>query len=55
VPSTAAWPATDVLRGLTRTAFAQAAGAIMGDVNDVHPFREGNGRTQLYFLEQLAA
>lgn len=26
----------------------------MGDVNYVHPFREGNGRTQLYFLEQLA-
>jgi cell filamentation protein len=42
------------LRGLTRTAFAKAAGAIMGDVNYVHPFREGNGRTQLYYLEQLA-
>ena len=26
----------------------------MGDVNDVHPFREGNGRTQLYYLEQPA-
>ena len=26
----------------------------MGDVNDVHPFREGNGGTQLYYLEQPA-
>jgi len=42
------------LRGLDRSAFAAAAGGIMGDVNYVHPFREGNGRTQLYYLEQLA-
>lgn len=27
----------------------------MGDVNYVHPFREGNGRTQLFYFEQLAA
>lgn len=26
----------------------------MGDVNYVHPFREGNGRAQLFYLEQLA-
>jgi cell filamentation protein len=43
------------LQGLTRAAFAQAAGQIMGDVNYVHPFREGNGRTQLQYLDQLAA
>lgn len=42
------------LRGLNPDAFAAAAGAIMGDVNYVHPFREGNGRTQLLYLEQLA-
>jgi cell filamentation protein len=24
-------------------------------VNDVHPFRDGNGRTQFVYLEQLAA
>ena len=41
------------LRGLTRTAFAKAVGAIMGDVNYMHPFREGNGRTQLCYLEPL--
>ncbi len=42
------------LRGLNRARFADAAGVIMGDVNHVHPFREGNGRTQLLYLEQLA-
>lgn len=42
------------LRGLRWTDFATAAGQIMGDVNYVHPFREGNGRTQLFYLAQLA-
>lgn len=35
-------------------AFAEGAGPVMGDVNHVHPFREGNGRTQLQYLKQLA-
>jgi cell filamentation protein len=43
------------LRGLTKRDFATQAGKIIGDVNYVHPFRDGNGRTQLYYLEQLAA
>ncbi len=42
------------LRGLTPKAFAEKAGVIIGDVNHAHPFREGNGRTQLEFLRQLA-
>jgi cell filamentation protein len=42
------------LRGLGRAEFAAAAGRIMGDVNYVHPFREGNGRAQLFYLERLA-
>ena len=42
------------LRGLEPSSFAEKAGVIMGDVNYVHPFREGNGRTQLQYLEQLA-
>jgi cell filamentation protein len=45
----------DFLRGLGHDEFAGAAGKIIGDVNYVHPLREGNGRTQLLFLEQLAA
>ena len=35
--------------------FAQGAGTVPGDVNHVHPFREGNGRRQLQYLKQLAA
>ena len=42
-------------RTATSSSFAEAAGPILGDVNHVHPFREGNGRVQLQYLEQLAA
>lgn len=45
----------DYLRKLSATEFAEAAARIIGDVNYVHPFREGNGRTQLQYLQQLAA
>jgi cell filamentation protein len=44
----------DYFRGTTATAFAAEAGRIIGDVNHVHPFREGNGRTQLLYLQQLS-
>ncbi len=44
----------DFLRGMTPGAFADAVGPILGDVNYVHPFRDGNGRAQLQYLEQLA-
>lgn len=46
--------ARKMLVGLDRMAFADEAAKIIGDVNYVHPFREGNGRTQLQYLEQLA-
>jgi len=42
------------LKGLSSDQFAEKAGEIIGDVNYVHPFREGNGRTQLEYLRQLA-
>lgn len=42
------------LTGLDAETFAREAGQIMGDVNYVHPFREGNGRAQLVYLRQLA-
>jgi cell filamentation protein len=45
---------SDYLRGLPRSNFAREAGKIIGDVNYVHPFREGNGRTQALYLQQLA-
>ena len=41
----------DDLRGLTAAGFAAAAGEIMGDVNYVHPFRDGNGRVQTLYLQ----
>lgn len=41
------------LQGLSKEDFARKAGEIIGDVNYVHPFREGNGRTQLQYLKQL--
>ena len=43
------------LRGLGVAEFARQAGGIIGDVNYVHPFREGNGRAQAQYLKQLAA
>ena len=44
----------DYLRNLDVETFARKAGEIIGDVNYAHPFREGNGRTQLEYLRQLA-
>jgi cell filamentation protein len=43
------------LRTLGPDGFAQQAGVIIGDVNYIHPFREGNGRAQAQYLKQLAA
>jgi cell filamentation protein len=40
--------------GTNPEAFSREAGAIIGDLNYVHPFREGNGRTQLQYLRLLA-
>ncbi len=41
------------LQGLNKSEFAHKAGVIIGDVNFVHPFRDGNGRTQLQYLKQF--
>ncbi|OYW59746.1 MAG: cell division protein [Bosea sp. 12-68-7] len=46
--------AAGYLRNLSARAFADKAGEIIGDINYVHPFREGNGRTQTLYLEALA-
>ncbi len=45
---------SNFLKGLSVPEFAKEAGKIIGDVNYVHPFREGNGRTQFQYLKQLA-
>ena len=43
------------LTGLSGDEFAAQAGIIIGDLNYLHPFREGNGRAQTQYLKQLAA
>ncbi|WP_263350000.1 Fic/DOC family protein [Acidicapsa acidisoli] len=45
----------DFLRNMNVWEFSDRAAQIIGDINHAHPFREGNGRTQLEFLEQLGA
>lgn len=42
------------LKNMSQDAFAEKAAEIIGDINHIHPFREGNGRTQLQYLKQLA-
>ncbi|WP_208348993.1 Fic/DOC family protein [Pseudaestuariivita rosea] len=46
--------ASNYLQGTSPEAFAQQAGELIGDLNHAHPFREGNGRTQMQYLKQLA-
>lgn len=43
------------LRDLPRQEFVIRLAALYGDLNVLHPFREGNGRTQRAFLTQLGA
>jgi cell filamentation protein len=43
------------LRGLSREDFAGDAAAFLSTLNAIHPFREGNGRTQTTFAALLAA
>jgi cell filamentation protein len=42
------------LEGLSPDAFAVAAAHFLATLNAIHPFREGNGRTQTGFLTLLA-
>ena len=42
------------LRNLSRTNFIERMAYFMGEVNTLHPFREGNGRTQRLFFTELA-
>jgi cell filamentation protein len=43
------------LQGQTPDAFAWSAAHFLAELNAIHPFREGNGRTQLSYLTLLAA
>lgn len=41
--------------GLKRQVFVEEATDLLATLNHLHPFREGNGRTQRAFLRQLGA
>jgi cell filamentation protein len=43
------------LKGLDADAFSKRAAYYLGELNTIHPFREGNGRTQREFIRELAA
>lgn len=43
------------LAKLDKAAFSGRAAYYMGELNAIHPFRDGNGRTQRAFVQQLAA
>jgi cell filamentation protein len=42
------------LRGLNRLKFIERLAYYMGEINALHPFREGNGRTAREFFRQLS-
>lgn len=46
---------TEYLAGLNADAFASRAAHFLATLNAIHPFREGNGRSQNAFLGLLAA
>ena len=43
----------DFLSGLTPERFAERSGFYLSELNAIHPFRDGNGRTQRELLRQL--
>jgi cell filamentation protein len=45
----------NLLRGLPRNVFVERLTYYLGDVNAIHPFREGNGRAQRAFFDQVAS
>lgn len=42
------------LIGLSAEDFSSEAGLLMSSINMIHPFREGNGRTQRIFIQRIA-
>lgn len=42
------------LKGLSQQEFALQVSDVFGKLNNIHPFREGNGRTQRIFISELA-
>ena len=44
----------DFLKDMSREQFSKKAAFYLGEINMLHPFREGNGRTQREFLLELS-
>ncbi len=42
-----------LLKGTTHQEFCKRAAWYLGELNAIHPFRDGNGRTQREFIRQL--
>jgi cell filamentation protein len=42
------------LKELSASVWAHRAAYFLGEINAIHPFREGNGRTQREFISELA-
>ena len=42
------------LQGLKHKEFSHKAATLLSDINELHPFREGNGRTQREFMREIA-
>lgn len=42
------------LKGMEQKPFAHKLAETFGELNNIHPFREGNGRTQRQFIKQIA-
>jgi cell filamentation protein, protein adenylyltransferase len=47
-------PGEHYLEGSDPRTFAMRAGFYMGEINAIHPFRDGNGRAQREFIRELA-
>ncbi len=47
-------PEERYLKALDARTFAARAGYYIGEINAIHPFRDGNGRTQREFIRELA-
>jgi cell filamentation protein len=47
-------PGENYLTGSGLETFARRAGFYLGEINAIHPFRDGNGRAQREFIRELA-
>ena len=44
----------DLLKGLSKSAFTKEAAHLLAELNAIHAFRDGNGRSQMAFMQLIA-